>query len=305
MLDLSAAFDTIDHTILLDRLNRMLGVGGAALSWFRNYHIGRQQIVIVGTSASTPLTLDFGAPQGSVMGSEDYKIYTLPVGQITRTHGLSFHGYADDSNNYTSFSLSDRNSYENALHMIANSTADIKRWMSQNMLKLNDTKTEVLVIVRPKQKDSFGQESVQIADALIQPSESAKGLGVWFDRHMSLDVEIQNRCRVMLFHLRSIRTIRPYITQSACEKLVHALISSRLDYSNSLLAGLPKKKLSLLQRIQNMAARLVTNSRKSDHITPILRSLHWLPVRARVDFKIIILTFKILQGNAPDYLGVL
>lgn len=168
-------------------------------------------------------------------------------------------------------------------------------WMCQNMLKLNDTKTEVLVIVPPKHKDNFGQNSVRIADALIQPSDSAKGLGVWFDRHLSLDVEIQNRCRIMLFHLRNIRSIRPYITQSACEKLIHALISS-------LLAGLSKKKLSLLQRIQNMAARTVTNSRKSDHVTPILRSLHWLPVKARIDYKIIILTFKILHGSAPEYL---
>ena len=141
-----------------------------------------------------------------------------------------------------------------------------------------------------------------IADAEIQPSECAKSLGFWFDRHLNLDVEIRNRCRVILFHLRNIRTIRPYITQSACEKLVHALVSSRLDYANSLLAGLPKKKLNLLQRVQNMAARVVTNSRKSDHITPLLSTLHWLPVKARIEFKILTLTFKILHGSAPDYL---
>lgn len=292
-----------DHTILLDRLDRTLGVGGAALNWFRQYHIGREQVVIIiGSSASDPITLGFGAPQGSVMGSEDYKIYTLPVGQITRKHGLSFHGYADDSNNYTSFSLTGTDSYDNAIRKIANATADIKRWMTQNLLKLNDTKTEVLVIVPPAHKDNYGQDSVPIADAMIQPSESAKGLGFWFDRHLSLDIEIQNRCRVMLFHLRNIRSIRPYITQSACEKLVHALISSRLDYANALLAGLPKKKLNLLQRIQNMAARVVTNSRKSDHISPILYSLHWLPVKSRIDYKILTLTFKILHGTAPDYL---
>ena len=160
----------------------------------------------------------------------------------------------------------------------------------------------MLVIVPPKHRDSFGQDSIRIADALIEPSESAKGLGFWFDRHLSLDVEIQNRCKAILYHLRNIRTIRPYITRTACEKLVHALVSSRLDYSNSLLAGLPRKKLALLQRIQNMAARIVTNRKKSDHITPILRSLHWLPVKYRIDFKIIILTFKILHGHAPDYL---
>ena len=115
------------------------------------------------------------------MGSKDYKIDTLPVGPITRKYGLSFHGYADDSNNHIAFSLSNPVSYENALFKIANSTAEIKRWKCQIMLKLNDTKTEVLVIVPPKHKDSLGQSSVQITDASIRPSESAKGLGVRFD----------------------------------------------------------------------------------------------------------------------------
>ena len=105
----------------------MLGFRGAALNWFRQYLIGRKQVVIIGSCASDPITLGFGAPQGSVIGSEDYKIYSLVVGQITRKRGLSFQEYADDSNNYTSFSLAGSESYDNAIRKIANATADIER----------------------------------------------------------------------------------------------------------------------------------------------------------------------------------
>ena len=103
--------------------------------------------------------------------------------------------------------------------------------------------------------------------------------------------------------MRNIRAIRRYITKSACEKLVHALISSRLDYANSLLFGLPQQRLNWLQSMQNMAARLITGTGKFEHITPVLRALHWLPIKSRIEFKIIVLTFRILHGMAPAYLN--
>ena len=105
-----------------------------------------------------------------------------------------------------------------------------------------------------------------------------------------------------MIHLRNIRIIRRFITQGACEKPVHALISSRLDYANALLIGLPKDSLNKLQSIQNMAARIITKTRKYDHITPVLRSLHWLPIAHRIEFKILCMTFQILHGLAPSYL---
>ena len=109
--------------------------------------------------------------------------------------------------------------------------------------------------------------------------------------------EIEKRCRTLLFHLRRIRSIRRHITQGACEKLVHALISSRLVYANSLL------RIKQLQSIQNIAARLITGTRKFDKITPVLRSIHWLPIQSRIEFKISAITFRILHGMAPDYLS--
>ena len=139
----------------------------------------------------------------------------------------------------------------------------------------------------------------QIPDVVVETATSAKSLGISFDRNMTMETEIVNRCRNLLYHLRNIRTIRQYITQNACEQLVHALISSSLDYANSMV-GLPKRKMCRLQSIQKIAARIITKTRKFDHITPILRSLHWLPVESCIQFKI--LTFRIIHGFAPAYL---
>ena len=170
------------------------------------------------------------------------------------------------------------------------------------MLKLNDSKTEVLIIVPPSHSKNYVSRGIRIADAVVVPGETARSLGFVFDSNLTLGREIENRCRVLLFHLRNIRSIRRFLTQSACEKLVHALISSRLDYANSMLVGIPQKRLRQLQMMQNIAARIVTQTRKYDRITPILITLHWLPVKVRIDFKIITLTFKIIHGFAPGYL---
>lgn len=119
---------------------------------------------------------------------------------------------------------------------------------------------------------------------------------------MALDKEISQRCRVCLMHLRNIRSIRSFISQSSCEKLVLALISSRLDYANSVVNGLPTYRLNQLQRVQNIAARIVAGKRKFDRIHPILKSLHWLPVQYRIQFKILQLTFKAIHHIGPDYI---
>ena len=124
------------------------------------------------------------------------------------------------------------------------------------------------------------------------------------DSHMSMDTQIQSVCRSTLFHIRNISAIRQLIPQSAAAQLVHSLVTSRLDYCNSLLHGVPKYKRERLQRVQNIAARVVTLTRcaPENHITPILKSLHWLPIKFRIDFKILLLTYKCVNGLAPDYL---
>ena len=113
---------------------------------------------------------------------------------------------------------------------------------------------------------------------------------------------ISNMCRSSSYALHMIGQVRKYLDQATTEKLVHAFVMSRLDNCNSLLYGLPVSLLSIMQSIQNAAARIVSRKRLHDHISPILNELHWLPVEKRITFKLLILAYKFNQGVAPQYL---
>ena len=122
---------------------------------------------------------------------------------------------------------------------------------------------------------------------------------------MCMEEHITNTCKSVNFHLRNIGAIRHVLTDASTAQLVHSLISSRLDYCNSLLNGVPDIQLKRLQRLQNHAARIVSRIGKYDHIQPVLKHLHWLPIKARIDFKTLLITHKALNGKAPEYIAEL
>ena len=116
---------------------------------------------------------------------------------------------------------------------------------------------------------------------------------------------IRKQCKAMYFALHRIGRIRKFLDQQSVERLVHAYVTSRLDMCNGLLYGLPYSTIAPLQRVQNSAARLVCCKRKSDHITPILKQLHWLPVKCRIEFKVLVTCYRALHGLAPQYISSL
>ena len=116
------------------------------------------------------------------------------------------------------------------------------------------------------------------------------------------DINLRYKMILRRATIKSIGRIRKYLSKEDLKRLVNALVISRLDYANSILYGLPKYELDKLQRVQNAAARLITGKKKSDHITPVLKELHWLPIKYRINFKIILLVYKSLDNLAPDYL---
>ena len=302
LLDLSAAFDTVDHNILLNRLKYRIGVDGTVLKWMESYLSDRSQSVQIKDVRSDSKTLKWGVPQGSVLGPILFSIYTSPLGDIVKKHGLEYHLYADDTQLYLAFNPNDKQSEEEALSKLELCVKDIRVWMLQNKLKLNDDKTEFLILGKKAHRSKITTESVQIGETSAQPTEHVRNLGVIFDSEMKLDKHVQAKVRAAYFHLRRIASIREYITQDQAEILVHAFITSRLDYCNSILYGVNSYLLDKLQHVQNAAARLITRTRKYDHITPVLRNLHWLPIRKRIDFKILLLVFKALQQKAPKYI---
>ena len=299
---MSAAFDTVDHVIMCQRLEVLLGLRGTALEWFRSYLSSRSQCVSVGDALSEMLCLLFGVPQGSVLGPILFTIYILPLAKIAERHDIDMHMYADDSQVYVTFDICDAVKRGHTIQQAEACISEIQSWMVQNKLQLNGSKTEIVVFISPYTKRHHGEIQLQICEDLITSSVSARNLGTTLDRHLSMEDHIAHVCRSCYFHIRNVKSLKPILNQDALISVVHAFISSRLDYCNSLLYGLPDKQIQKLQRIQNIAARLVSGSRKFDHVTPVLRDLHWLPVRQRIQFKILTLTFKALNGLGPEYL---
>ena len=137
---------------------------------------------------------------------------------------------------------------------------------------------------------------------VLEPTSSARNIGAVFDDTMSFEEHVNELCRTAFYHTRNISHIRPCLSIDSTKTLVHALVTSRLDHSNALLYGLNDYLIQRLQYVMNAAAKVITCKRKFDHVTPLLIELHWLPVRQRIVFKILLYTFKALHGATPTYL---
>ena len=217
----------------------------------------------------------------------------------TDSYDMIHHSYADDTQLIDQFKA---DSIADTLHKTAKCTKQIKAWMTQQMLKLNDDKTEVMLVGTNHQLNKIDCSHMTIGDSQVPISTSVKNLGVILDSDLSMSLQVDNLCRICYFHLRAIGNIRHQITSVAAHTLVRSLVLSRLDYCNSILIGLNTTQLQKLQKLQNTAARIITLTSRNDHITPVLKSLHWLPVRARIDYKLLCIAYQCLHNTAPSYL---
>ena len=185
---------------------------------------------------------------------------------------------------------------------------EIRRWMGQNFLKLNDKKTKFLLFGSRQELSKVSLPFITIGDSQITPSSQAKKFGcyIWLDNDSKTSyLQHCSRIIINIRNIRNISRIRKYLNQSAAEQIIHAFVTSRLDNGNALFYGLPQNQISRLQHIQNTAARVVTLSRKSCHITPMLKELHWLPVSQRIVFKLMLIVHKSVNNIAPIYISEL
>ena len=192
---------------------------------------------------------------------------------------------------------------ESALARIETCIIEVAAWMAKNDLTLNAEKSQAIIFQTSKHRVNKQPEvCVEIAGHRIALSTGVRNLGVVFDSRLNMEEQVAQTAESCYYQLRNIGQIRSSITEGACRTLVHALVTSRLDYGNRLLYGIPQVTIQRLQRIQNCAARIVTRTRKYEHITPVLRLLHWLPVRQRTLFKVLVFTYCALNATAPNYL---
>ena len=301
LLDMSAAFDTVEQSTLLKRFETDFGIEGSVNQWLRSYFTGRSQRVSIQGTLSEPKGMKCGMPQGSIIGPKGYPPYVSPIFAIARASEISVHMYADDTQLYVSFSPED---FPAAQAKMERCIAQIRQWLSQNCLKLNDGKTELMVIGQPAQLKKITSDiNITIGDSVISGSSSVRNIGAVLDSGLSMDEQIKNICRSCNISLRSLSKIRSCLTEDSATTLTHAFITCKLDNLNSLLTGpYMDTKLNRLQLIQNHAARVITRTKKFEHISGVLKKLHWLPIKARIDYKVLLFVFKCLVGIGPSYL---
>ena len=299
LLDLSAAFDTVDHNVLVRRLECRFGVTGNAIEWIKSYLDNRKQSVLVNGVFSKEQVLTCNIPQGSVLGPKFFKDYSSALAELVRSLGVQLHMYADDTQLYFTFKPT---SEKQAVNMMERCIIQVRLWMAANFLKLNDEKTEFIVIGTPQQLTKVTSSSVKIGDVHVMSSDVVRNIGAQFDKNMKLEQQVNCVCRSAWHHFRNIAKIKKFLTKKDTETLLHSLVTNKIDHHNALLYGLGKNLINRLQKIHNAAAKLLMGKRKFDHVTPLLQELHWLPVEYRITYKIALLVYKSLHGQGPIYL---
>ena len=171
------------------------------------------------------------------------------------------------------------------------------------MLQLNADKTELMVFGAKQILKQMGSFVIHIGDCEIKPTHRIKNLGVFYDPVMSMETHVNHVCKIAYMHIRNIGHIRRYLSEDATKSLVHAIVMSRMDYGNALLFGLPDYLTYRLQKVQNLCARIITFTPRRCHISPVLQSLHWLPIKRWLEYKVLLHTYKGLNGLAPGYLA--
>ena len=205
LLDLSAAFDTVSKDILINCLHHRFGITGTALAWINDYLSNRTQKVKISDAESLPAVLAQGVPQGSVLGPILYTLFTAPVGDLCKKHNIDYHGYADDTQNYHSFSPNLPGDEEHCITVLENCVSDIRIWMRTNKLKLNDEKTEFLVVAKRQQLAKVSKNiAIRVGPDLIKASDSEKNLGYNLDSTMKNVVHINKLCSNLSLTIKKI-----------------------------------------------------------------------------------------------------
>ena len=270
------------------------------MNWFESYLSDRYQEVKIKDCRSDPQLIKYGVPQGSVLGPVLFSLYIKSLSDTIVKHNFDRHGYADDAQLYKSIAI---NYLDSLLSRLGTCITYSNLWMIKDKLKMNGEKSEIMLAGTKPKLNSIDVNSISIGDEQLEISKYVKDLGVFLDCNMSMDKAVSHVVSVCYFELRKIAYLRPLLSVESTKTLVIAFVLSRLDYCNSLFFGISDKNLDKLQKVQNHAARLVMKVSKNEHITPVLKDLHWLPIRQRINYKIAMLAYQCINDPSfPSYL---
>ena len=260
-------------------------------------------MVTVHEARSSERDLAFSVPQGSCTGLVLFLAYTLTFPQVMDSQ-LSIYGFADDHNLGSGFIPGTPGNKDelDKITILTNSLKSINTWMNRNRLHMNNAKTEVLMIGSQSQLNNCVTLALDVNGTMVQISKMIKYLGMYLDNGLSFKHHISTKCRVAMWNFQCLKALRPSLTVQVCITLILGLVMSHLDYVKSPSISLPALEINKMQRVQNAAAKFVLNLKRMDSSTEALKTLHWLPIKFRIQFKILLLVYKCLNGQAPSYL---
>ena len=228
-----------------------------------------------------------------------FTVYTGTLAFLLEAHGVSYHFFADDTQLYIRVEDIDE-----AKHRLSSLLSDLKIWIARRKLKLNDGKTDIIIIrgnLRNVPVANFGV--MRFGDTQLVPCESPKNLGAVLDSSLGFRSHIDSIVKTCNFHIRNLYMIKDFANRKNLVTLVHSLTVSKVDYCNSLFIGLPNVIQKRVQSVLNRAAKIIFNLPSRVPTTSSLIELHWLPLKARIEFKICLITFKALKFNQPSYIA--
>ena len=296
MLDLSKAFDSLDHTLLLSKLCK-LDVADDALCWFTSYLTDRQQRVRINDALSTPITIRHGVPQGSILGPLLFNLYINDLPSTCRT--CNAESYVDDSKLFLSFP---KREMDNGLEYLTEDLLRVASWCCHNHLLINPDKTKFCLFGSQQMLSQISIPPLTFLGKTLHVEVAIKDLGVILDRNLSFTGHVDTLASNLVEKLCMLSRIRHILDTSAMSIVINSLVFSKLFYCSSVWSGTCKGNVNKLQLIQNFAARILSGKRKYEHITPTLKQLKLLPVTDILYIRDATQMYKCMNNLAPKYL---
>jgi hypothetical protein len=298
MLDLSSAFDTVDHHLLLLRL-ASLGITGNVLNWFEDYLSNRSQTVAINGTLGSSRPVTMGVPQGSVLGPLLFSLYISGLREVFLSHNIPYHCYADDLQAFVSVEPC---RIPDAIERLEKCISDVVKWLAGKLLLVNGSKTELIIFGTKALLKKCPSVELRVDGVVIRPSDCVRNLGVFMDKNLTMEKHINRLVSASFSYLRMISRIRRSLSTASCKLLVNAFVFSRIDYCASLLCGISGKYVNKVQKIINAAMRMIEKLPKTDHVSVHMKNHKWLPAGYRLKKRLFMLMFKVLNGKAPAYL---
>jgi len=226
-LDISAAFDALEHNILLRRLQYTFGISGPALNWIGSYLHGRSQFIKIDNSTSDKFPCMFGVPQGSVLGPFLFALHVSPVANVIEKAGLRHHQYADDTQMYISFVTHEK---QQSIQVTERAVVAVRQWFILNGLQLNPDKTESMFLGTSHNLSSASDcKTLHLSGSDVNLSDNIKSLGVFTDNRLSFEKQISSICKASYCNIRALRKIRSALDMETAKTVACSIFSTRMD----------------------------------------------------------------------------